>query len=106
MAATGGSGEKAQSGITRLLLDWRDGDRAALDQLIPQVYDELRRLAGRRWTAEGAVLITVNDFDKSGAIRIARDLHRMGFEIFATGRTAVAWALIGVVVAWRRRRDG
>jgi len=47
MAATGGSGEEAQSGITRLLLDWRDGDRAALDQLIPQVYDELRRLAGR-----------------------------------------------------------
>lgn len=47
MAATGGSGGEAESGITRLLLDWRDGDRAALDRLIPQVYDELRRLAGR-----------------------------------------------------------
>ena len=32
--------------ITRLLVDWRDGDKAALDRLIPLVYKELRRLAG------------------------------------------------------------
>src|SRR5690349_3315933 len=31
--------------ITTLLADWRRGDRAALDQLTPMVYDELRRLA-------------------------------------------------------------
>ena len=31
--------------VTRLLLDWSQGDRAALDRLIPLVYDELRRLA-------------------------------------------------------------
>jgi RNA polymerase sigma factor (TIGR02999 family) len=31
--------------ITRLLMDWRGGDRAALDKLMPLVYDELRRLA-------------------------------------------------------------
>jgi RNA polymerase sigma factor (TIGR02999 family) len=31
--------------ITRLLRDWHDGDQAALDQLMPLVYDELRRLA-------------------------------------------------------------
>ena len=31
--------------VTRLLLDWNNGDRAALDQLVPLVYDELRRLA-------------------------------------------------------------
>lgn len=31
--------------VTRLLLDWRDGDKAALDALMPLVYDELRRLA-------------------------------------------------------------
>jgi len=33
--------------ITRLLVAWRDGDRAALDALTPLVYDELRRLADR-----------------------------------------------------------
>ena len=31
--------------VTRLLLDWSQGDRAALDKLVPLVYDELRRLA-------------------------------------------------------------
>lgn len=32
--------------VTVLLKAWRDGDDAALDQLIPVVYEELRRLAG------------------------------------------------------------
>jgi len=31
--------------ITQLLQAWSSGDRAALDRLIPLVYDELRRLA-------------------------------------------------------------
>jgi RNA polymerase sigma factor (TIGR02999 family) len=31
--------------ITQLLLKWGSGDKAALDQLIPLVYDELRKLA-------------------------------------------------------------
>ncbi len=32
-------------GITQLLVKWSNGDQAALDQLMPLVYDELRRLA-------------------------------------------------------------
>ena len=32
--------------VTRLLLDWGRGDKAALDELMPLVYQELRRLAG------------------------------------------------------------
>jgi RNA polymerase sigma-70 factor (ECF subfamily) len=31
--------------VTHLLLDWRRGDHAALDRLLPLVYDELHRLA-------------------------------------------------------------
>ncbi len=31
--------------ITQLLVKWSDGDREALDRLMPLVYDELRRLA-------------------------------------------------------------
>ena len=31
--------------VTRLLVAWGDGDRAALDRLIPMVHSELRRLA-------------------------------------------------------------
>ena len=35
------------SDVTELLLSWRQGDAAALDRLIPVVYDELRRVARR-----------------------------------------------------------
>ena len=31
--------------VTELLVRWREGDRAALDSLLPLVYDELRRIA-------------------------------------------------------------
>ena len=31
--------------VTQLLIDWSNGDKAAVDKLIPLVYDELRRLA-------------------------------------------------------------
>jgi len=31
--------------VTRLLSDWSNGDRRALDELLPLVYDELRHLA-------------------------------------------------------------
>ena len=33
------------SDVTRLLSDWSNGDRRALDELLPLVYDELRHLA-------------------------------------------------------------
>ena len=32
-------------GVTQLLVEWRRGNQAALDELFPIVYDELRRLA-------------------------------------------------------------
>lgn len=38
--------------ITGLLLDWGNGDKAALDRLIPLVYQELRRLAHRQMRRE------------------------------------------------------
>jgi RNA polymerase sigma factor (TIGR02999 family) len=36
---------EAPSQVTKLLRVWRGGDRAALDALLPLVYDELRRVA-------------------------------------------------------------
>jgi RNA polymerase sigma factor (TIGR02999 family) len=38
--------------VTQLLIDWSNGDKAALDQLMPLVYDELRRLAKRHMARE------------------------------------------------------
>ena len=33
--------------VTKLLVDWRNGDQSALDQLMPLVYAELHRMATR-----------------------------------------------------------
>lgn len=38
--------------VTDLLVSWRQGDAAALERLIPVVYDELRRVALRRLQRE------------------------------------------------------
>jgi ECF sigma factor len=37
----------ASKNVTQLPLDWRQGDQAALNQLMPVVYGELRRLGGQ-----------------------------------------------------------
>ncbi len=44
--------------------------------------------AGTPLPTEGAALLTVNDFDKGAALKIARDLHRLGFTLYATRGTA------------------
>jgi RNA polymerase sigma factor (TIGR02999 family) len=36
---------QSASRVTRLLLDWSDGDERARDEMLPLVYEELRRLA-------------------------------------------------------------
>ena len=38
--------------VTTLLINWTDGDRAAMDELMPLVYDELRHLARRQMARE------------------------------------------------------
>ncbi len=54
--------------------------------------------AGTPLPTSGSVLLTVNDFDKSAAIKIARDLHRMDFDLFATEGTAAALSRAGLPV--------
>jgi carbamoyl-phosphate synthase large subunit len=44
--------------------------------------------AGQGLPLSGSVLISVNDFDKGAALKIARDLHRLGFKIYATPGTS------------------
>jgi RNA polymerase sigma factor (TIGR02999 family) len=41
------------SDVTGLLRRWGDGDRQALDRLVPLVYEQLRRLAHQRLRREG-----------------------------------------------------
>ncbi len=44
--------------------------------------------AGQGLPQSGAVLVTVNDMDKSAGLKFARDMHRMGFKLYATPGTA------------------
>lgn len=44
----------AEQSVTQLLLDWRSGNEAAFNLLIPLVYDELRRVARRYLNREGS----------------------------------------------------
>jgi RNA polymerase sigma factor (TIGR02999 family) len=44
----------SQEEISLLLKAWRGGDEAALDKLVPLVYDELRRIAHRHMARERA----------------------------------------------------
>ena len=50
--------------VTRLLRAWRDGDQTALDELMPLIYHELRRIAAhylrrerRRHTLQTTALV-------------------------------------------------
>ena len=47
---------------------------------------------------EGAVCISVNDFDKSAALKIGRDLSGLGFRLVATHGTAAMLRRVGVSV--------
>jgi RNA polymerase sigma factor (TIGR02999 family) len=48
------AGDDKPKTVTRLLLDWREGDAEALEALVPLVYNELRRLARLQMRGEAA----------------------------------------------------
>ncbi len=54
--------------------------------------------AGAGLPLEGGVLITVNDYDKGSALKLARDLHRMGFTLYATAGTGAFFEHAGLPV--------
>ncbi|HEY6132638.1 MAG TPA: carbamoyl-phosphate synthase large subunit [Rubrivivax sp.] len=54
--------------------------------------------AGSRLPDRGTVVITVKDADKDRAVKVASDLHDLGFSIVATRGTAAAIAATGVPV--------
>lgn len=72
--------EPAQTTVTRLLEALEGGDRAALDQLFPLVYDELRalaRLQRRRW--EGDYTLNTTGLVHELYLKLA-DQARVGVE--------------------------
>ena len=91
--------------MTELLLEWRHGDKAALDRLLPLVYDELRRVARARLKTErGGHMLQTTALVHEAYLRLV-DLDRMTVQ----GRThffALAARLMREVLvdAARKRR--
>jgi carbamoyl-phosphate synthase large subunit len=56
--------------------------------------------AGLRLPVSGGVLITVNDYDKGAALKLARDFHRMGFQLYATEGTGELIEKVGIPVTF------
>ncbi len=54
--------------------------------------------ADYRLPVDGGVLITVNDYDKGAALKLARDFSRMGFNLYATAGTAALIQRVGLPV--------
>ncbi len=54
--------------------------------------------ADYRLPVDGGVLITVNDYDKGAALKLARDFSRMGFSLYATQGTAALIQRVGLPV--------
>lgn len=49
----------SQHDVTQILQEWREGDREALDRLLPLVYDQLKRVA-RSWLRDERLGHTLN----------------------------------------------
>jgi carbamoyl-phosphate synthase large subunit len=54
--------------------------------------------AGVPLPSQGTVLISVNQFDKGAVVKIARDLHKLGFKLLATSGTAAWLESVGLPV--------
>ncbi|HEX9116465.1 MAG TPA: carbamoyl-phosphate synthase large subunit, partial [Anaerolineae bacterium] len=63
-----------------------------------QAFAKAEMAAGDGLPLAGTVLITVNDFDKYSALKIARDFHRLGFKLMATSGTAAVLSRAGLPV--------
>jgi carbamoyl-phosphate synthase large subunit len=74
------------------------GEVMGHDAHFGHAFAKAQMAAGTPLPLSGAALITVNDFDKGAALKIARDLHRLGYTLLATHGTADWLARVGLPV--------
>jgi len=67
--------EASQRDITRLLQDWRKGDQGALEQLVPLIGRDLRRIANQRLGRAGQAdaSLTATSLVQEAYIRLLGD---------------------------------
>ena len=91
--------------VTQLLDDLRAGRRGALDQLLPQVYDELRRIARNQLRNEraGHTLDTVGLVHEAYAKLV--DYREQNWENRAHFYAVAAQAMRRILVTYARQRN-
>jgi RNA polymerase sigma-70 factor (ECF subfamily) len=95
----------SQNDITGLLLDWRSGDKAALDKLIPLVYKELRRMAHQYMRRERAGnTLQTSALINEAYIRLV-DYNRMRWQDRAHFYAVAAQAMRRILVERARSRS-
>jgi len=92
------------SGVTDLLAAVRAGDEAAVNQLVPAVYEELRRLAKRHMAGQrrGHTLQTA-DLVNEAYLKLVR-LHETGWKDRIHFFAVASRAMRSVLVDYARRR--
>ncbi len=94
--------QKAEpSEVTRLLVDWREGDDEAFERLMPIVYDELRRVAQRHMNLEEGSTLQATALVNEAYLRL------VGMDVSWNGRVhffAVAAGLMRRILVDRARR--
>ena len=74
------------------------GEVMGSDKVFGTAFAKAQMAAGDRLPLSGNVLVTVNEFDQGAALKIARDLHRMDFRLFATPGMAELFRKAGLDV--------
>lgn len=95
--------EPTSLGVTELLLQWREGNSQALDELTPLVYAELHRLAHRymRKSASHDLLQTTALVHEAYMRLVGEDIHWQGRDhFFAVASTVMR----RILVDFARRR--
>jgi RNA polymerase sigma factor (TIGR02999 family) len=57
--------------VTRLLAEWNQGDRTALDRLVPIVYNELHQIASRQLSSQGPQTLQSTALVNEAYLRLA-----------------------------------
>ena len=65
---------------------------------VGHAFAKAQMAAGDALPSEGNVFISVNEYDRGTILKIARDLHRMGFRLLATRGTASSLVSVGLPV--------
>jgi RNA polymerase sigma factor (TIGR02999 family) len=89
--------------ITQLLIDWKAGNREALDKLLPIVYDELRRVAHRLLLNENAETLPTTALVHEAYLKLV-DQHSVDWENRGQFFAIAAQAMRRILVDHARER--